>query len=223
LKDGETSLLHLKKGDEVIFRLDDSFKSEKNYINISSFNLKMSNYEMNVENVSAEKALAILVDSTWAGGKQSKITTPGDYKVTIRAIEDGVFTIEARSSTSIITLDDKNMRFDSLKENENVCYRYNVKDDISSVLIDARSIEGDIKLTIKPENNNNAINLNISSKKETQFDLTSGIRKQKDLASGNWLVCVNSDKDAFFTLHAFLETNSELVKEYKKMLYSILN
>jgi hypothetical protein len=221
LKDGETVLLHLKKGDEVIFRLDDSFKSEKNYINISSFNLKMSNYEMNVENISAEKALAILVDSTWAGGKQAKITPPGDYKITLRAIEDGVFTVEARSSTSIIALDDKNMRFDSLKENENVCYRYNVKDDVSSVLIHARSIEGDIKLIIKPENNNNSINLSIKSEKETQFDLTSAIRKEKGLASGNWLVCVNSNNDAYFTLHAFLESNSELVKEYKKMLYSI--
>jgi hypothetical protein len=223
LKDGESSLLHLKKGDEVIFKLDETFKVETNYINISSFNLKMSKYEMNVENVNAENALVVNVDSTWAGGKQAKITSPGDYKITLRAIDDGVFTIEARSSTSIITLDDKNMRFDSLKEGENVCYRYNVKDDISSVLIDIRSIKGDISLLIKPENGQNNINLNISSEKESHYELSSAIRNEKGLASGNWLICVNSDKDAYFTLHAFLEANSELVREYKKILYSKIN
>ncbi len=223
MKDGETNLLHLKKGDEVIFKLDDSFKNEKNYINISSFNLKMSKYEMNVENVSAEKALELSVDSTWAGGKQAKITPPGDYKVSLRALEDGVFTIEARSSTSIINLDDKNMRFDSLKEGENVCYRYNIKDDISSVLIDARSIKGDINLTIRPESAESGVDLSILSEKESHYELSSNIRKEKGLTSGNWLVCINSDKDAYFTLHAFLDTNSELVREYKKILYSIIN
>lgn len=180
----------------------------------------MSKYEMNVENISAEKALDVVVDSTWVGGKQAKITTTGDYKVTLRAIEDGVFTVEARSSSAIVNLDDKNMRFDSLGENENVCYRYNVKDNVSSVLIDSRSIKGDIKLTIKPENNDNAINLKINSEKESRYELTPSIRNEKGLPTGNWLVCVNSDKDAYFTLHAYLETNTELVKEYKKMLYS---
>jgi hypothetical protein len=212
----------LKKGDEVIFKLDDSFKSEKNYINISSFNLKMSNYEMNVENVIAEKALALNVDSTWAGGKQAKITPPGDYRVTLRAIEDGVFTIEARSSSSIINLDDKNMRFDSLKEGENVCYRYNVKDDTSNVLIDARSIKGDINVSIKPENGQNDIKLTIASEKDTRYELSTSVRKEKGLTSGNWLLCVNSNKDAYFTLHAFLQANTELVNEYKKTLYSMI-
>ena len=49
LKDGERQIFHLKGGDKLVYKLDKSFRNEKDFININSFNLRMTPYKMEVQ------------------------------------------------------------------------------------------------------------------------------------------------------------------------------
>lgn len=234
LKDGENKLFHLKAGDKLAFKLDEFFKAETESIQISSFNLKMSKYTMNVQIIdsTSNKVIDVPVNTNWIGGQQAIIKPEAknykyEYIVILTAIENGVFNIEARTSNAVIPLDDKTLKFETVKANQQVCYVYNInKANVEGdLMIEAKSIKGDLSLTISPESDkSNTINLTVANEKDIKYTLTSEIRKNKNVQGGNWLICArsNASNHSFFTLQAFLGKNSELVKQYKKLLFDLL-
>jgi hypothetical protein len=227
LKAGESRLLHLKAGDKAVFKVDESLENEKSII-ISSYNLKNSKYQMNVDIVGkagTDTMIKVPIQNNWIGGQMASIVNNEnakfEYKVTLNAVEDSVISIEARSSSSIIPINDKSMRFDSIKPDEGICYRYNIDKADLNLIIQAKSIEGDLVINAFPESvKDKNVTFKVATKKDNQFTLSSEIRQAKQSPTGNWLICVKSEQTAYFQLNAYLETNTEAVKEYKKLLFS---
>jgi len=134
-----------------------------------------------------------------------------------------VFNVEALTSDTIIQLTDKDLKFQNISKNENVCYKYNIpaKDAKEDVIIDVKPISGELQLFLSPVKLPTAQNytLEFNVKKETKFNLSNILRKQQE--SGDWFLCVTtSDKFSFFAIQVFLATNTLYVEEYKKLLLS---
>lgn len=220
LKDGQSKLFHLKAGDKKVFVLEEFFEAEKNWIQISSFNLKMTNYKMNVDIVHKKDASNVIqanVNANWIGGQQATIKPSSDasnyqYRVVLTALENGIFTLEARSSQAVVALDDKTLKFESVKSKQELCYSYKATE--GDVTISAKSIKGDLNIRVNP--GDKEINVSVKSEKEENYTLT------KELRNNNVKFCVSSgDNQAFYTIQVYMNKNEENVKEYKKLLYSI--
>jgi hypothetical protein len=186
---------------------------------------------MNVDIISKEantEMIKVPVRDSWIGGQIANIVNNDnkkyEYKVTLMAIEDGVFSVEARGTNSVISINDKSIRFDTVRPSESLCYRFNIdaKNQDDGLVVQTKSIKGDLSLNIYPESGNSineAITVQVASEKEQTYTLTPNDRKLKQNQSGNWLICVNSNAEsAYFQLNAFLENNTSAVKEYKKLL-----
>jgi hypothetical protein len=235
LKDGESNLFHLKSGDSKVFKLNQSFLTEKSWIQVSSFNLKMTPYQMNVRiqhKENTQNVIEVPVKTNWIGGQQAMFRprsdqvnqTNYDYFVVVKAVKDGVFNLEARTSKAVIPLEDRSIKFENLKENQRLCFSYDINENNadSDIDINSKSVRGDILLKIFPQNSElSTINIKLDSGMEVSHKLTAEFRKTQNASSGVWIVCAESkEKEAFLTLHVYLDKNTNVVNEYKKLLYS---
>ena len=235
LKDGVSNLFHLKAGDTKVFKLNESFARERNWIQVTSFNLKMTPYQMNLkiqERANSNNFFEVPVKTNWIGGQQALLKPKSDannnskydYFVTIKAEKDGVFNLEARSSNGLIALQDRSIKFEHLKENQKLCFSYNIdaNNSESDVQIHAKSVRGEVVLSVYPQNSEqSSISLSIASGNELNHRLSADFRANKESASGVWLICAEpKEKEAFLTLQVYLYNNSAVVEKYKKLLYS---
>ena len=232
LKDGENKLFHLKAGDTKIFKLEEFFQAEEESIKISSFNLKMSKYKMEVKIIdkSNEKnMIEVPVSQNWIGGLQAMIKPKANnyvskyqYKIILTAIENGVFNIEAKTSKAIVPLSDKTLKFDSVKLNEKLCYSYKINKESAgnNFKIDVKSIKGDVSLEVSPLGvNGNPLQFTILNEKDLKYDLTSAYRQSLKSESGIWKICATTkNENAFYTIQVYQDENGVKVKEYKKLL-----
>jgi hypothetical protein len=231
LKDGESKLFHLKAGDKKIFVLDEFFNAEKEKIQISSFNYKMTNYKMNVEVIHQNNLIDIPVNENWIGGQSAMIQPSASiafnsiqYRVIINAIENGVFNVEARTSNSVIHINDRNINFEWIKQNENLCFSYNIEsfNKNDDLIINMRSIKGDMNLILHPKNDfSEVIKERVLPEKENRFSISKHMRLDNN--AGEWLICVEGKSEKnLFSLQVYINTNEKKVNEYKKLLSSIL-
>jgi hypothetical protein len=235
LKDAESKLFHLKSGDRKVFILDEFFQVEKDSITISAFNLKVSQFKMTVdimERNDPNNVISVPVSRTWIGGQQAIIKPSGqtsvkyDYRVILEANESGVFNIEAKTSDAIIPMSDRNLRFESVKSGEKICFSYKINKASADkdIIIEARSIKGELKLKAFPQGSTEAAaTLNVSNEKDVSYVLSSDLRGKRSATDGTWLVCAespNQDTTSFFTMQIFLNENKAKVDEYKTLLYS---
>lgn len=222
LKDGENKLFHLKAGDKKVFQLDEFFQAEKDWIQISAFNLRMKKFTMQVEILEKQNPKNVIeapVSLNWIGGQQaiikpqSQFTSKYSYRVILSAVEDGVFDIEARTSKSLIKLEDKSLKFDTVKKNQGICYSYKATTNTDKLILEVKSIKGDVKFNITPESTGTKQTLKVEDGNDIKTPLTSD----------NLLICAESVSDnAFFTVQIYQEANSSKVREYKQLLYSLL-
>lgn len=194
----------------------------------------MTSFKMNVrieDKENPQNSIEVPVKTNWIGGQQAmikptsdSINSKYDYFVVIRANNDGVFNIEAKTSKAVIPLKDRFVIFENLKQNQKLCFSYQIdeKNAGSDLEISVKSFRGDITLTVYPvASETNSVNFILESGKELSQKVTVSTRSTYNAPSGIWMICADSgDKEAFFTLNAHLGQNSILVKEYKKLLYS---
>jgi len=240
IKLGETTMFHLKKGDSKVFDLTFSDAAEfKDYVNISSFNMRMSKYSMNVqiENQSDQKAdpVEANVVSNWIGGQQALIYPKNlkvggsnseaaniqnySFKIVIVAHESGVFNLEATSGNTIITLGSSNIRFDSTSKEAPICYSFETSGD-NNIVAQVKSINGDLTVLALenklPEFDDYSKKFTVENEREEKVKLLSRENVKK------WFLCVESEKSAYYSIHIFNEGHEDKVQLYKNLLYSLL-
>lgn len=238
LKLGAMNLFHLKAGDSKVFDLTITDATEfKDYINISSLNLKQTKYEMKVEIINNEdkksSPITAKVNSSWIGGQQSLIypknfLLSGDqnnnlmkysFKIIISAHENGVFNLEATSGNTIVALTESNlnMRFDSATNNAPTCYFYNAKKN-DKVYINVKSIHGEVVIRTqenkKPEFDDFSDKFSVTDSKEEKIALKTSSTIEK------LYLCVESQTTSYYTINIFSESNESSVNNYKKLLMS---
>ena len=179
-----------------------------------------------------QNSIEVPVKTNWIGGQQAifKPTSDSinnmkyDYFVLIKANNDGVFNIEAKTSKAVIPLQDRSIKFENLKQNQKLCFSYEIdeKNAGSDLDITAKSFRGDINLTVNPKaSETNLLNFKVENGNESSQKITAAIRGSNNASSGIWIICAESgDQEAFFTLNAHLDQNSNLVNEYKVLLHS---
>lgn len=183
------------------------------------------------ERANSSNFFEVPVKTNWIGGQQALLKPKSDahdnsnfdYFVTIKAEKDGVFNLEARSSNGLIALQDRSIKFENIKENQKLCFSYNIdqNNSESDVQIHASSVRGEVVLNVFPQNSEqSSTSLTISSGTELNHRLSADFRANKDSASGVWLICAEAkEKEAFLTLQVYLDKNSKVVEKYKKLLY----
>jgi hypothetical protein len=248
LKDGERQIFHLKGGDKLVYKLDKSFRNEKDFININSFNLRMTPYKMEVQMINKNNQSDIINFKTfenWVGGQQAIIKASAEillqnyiYRIIFTALKDSVFEVEAKSSNSFSILNDKSLKFDTVNSEIGNCYVYNIPNESSkeNLVFEMRSIKGSFDYYIFPDNNNlNNIKYynneklngfitlkgNISEKNSNQVILDMKIRNKQ--TAGDWKICIKSDdqksENSMYTIQGYLASNHHHIKEYQKLLY----
>lgn len=236
LKLGETNMFHLKAGDSKIFDLNISNTSDyKEYINISSFNLRQTQYEMKVQIVnnqdSTSTPITANVNSSWIGGQQSIIYPKNfllsgekennlmnySFKIIFTAHENGVFSLEASSGNTTIALTDSNIRFDSTSENAPSCYSYSASKN-ENININVKSIHGEVVIRTqenkKPAFDDYTNKFSVSEAREEKITI-----KTSDSINTLYL-CVESERSAYYTINVYTDGKQESVKSYKKLLMS---
>lgn len=229
---GENQLFHLKEGDSKIFTIKNS-ENIVNFIDITTLNLRMTKFTMQVEIVDKsdpQKIVIAPVSSNWIGG-QSTIIKPKnindksyEYRITIIALENGIFNVEAKSQNTIIKLNDLNLKFETVNSENPVCYSYNIdpnslKEDL---IINIKSVKGDLNVSLDPNNRNgvsNTFTFKVDSNTEKRYVLTNQVRNNNS-KSDRWFICVKGENNSYYTLQVFTRNKSEIVKDYKKLLFS---
>jgi hypothetical protein len=179
-----------------------------------------------------QNSIEVPVKTNWIGGQQAMFkptsdsinNTKYDFFVVIKANNDGVFNIEAKTSKAVIPLQDRSIKFEYLKRNKKLCFSYEIdeKNAGSDLDITAKSFRGDINLTVYPKaSETNSLNFKLENGNESSQKVTATTRSTYNASSGIWMICAESgDQEAFFTLNAHLDQNTNLVEEYKILLYS---
>lgn len=233
---GQNTLFHLKAGDSKVFTLTVSNPLNfKDYISISSFNLKQTNYEMKVEIVNTQQPNNLQtanVNVNWIGGQQAMIypknfIMTGDqsnnlmnysFKIIITAHDNGVFNLEAVSGNTIIALDHF-IRFDSASEETPICYSYSASDK-ERLILDVKSINGNLTIRTQDEK------LPAFDDFTNKFTIDNGRDEKISLLNSNnakkIFICVESAKVAYYTIHIYNEKMEEQAKTYKNLLLSKL-
>lgn len=233
---GENTLFHLKAGDSKVFDLTVTNPLNfKDYINISSFNLKQTKYDMKVDIINSQQPntqLTANVNANWIGGQQAMIypknfIMTGDksnnlmnysFKITISAQENGVFNLEATSGNTIITLD-HSIRFDSTSEEAPICYSYTATEK-EKLVIDVKSIHGNLIIRTQDEK------LPAFDDYTNKFTVDNGREEKISLLNVNnakkIFLCVETQKSAYFTIHIYNKDREEHAKTYKNLLFSKL-
>jgi hypothetical protein len=237
LKLGETTMFHLKKGDSKIFDLTLTNSNDfKEYINIVSFNLRMTKYSMKVQIVDNDKSKdskEANVLSNWIGGQQSLIypknfiTTGSDsnnllnysFKIVIYAHEAGVFNIEATSGNTVVALGNSNLRFDTVTSETPICYYYDTTGNKDKkIIVDLKSINGDITVYTNqdkiPTFDDYTRKFTVNDEKEEKLTLDTKDNMRK------WFLCVETKDTAYFNIHIYNESTEKRVQTYKNLLYS---
>ena len=144
------------------------------------------------------------------------------YRIMIEAEESGVFNLEGLTSNSIIKLDDKALKFQTIEEGQKLCYQYDIKkeNENEDIIVDSRLIKGEIKLTLSYQNSK-IKPLEINSGKK--FVLTKQDRQKLGSKSGLLDICAKTNDQAFFTIQMYLKSNIQDIKEYKELLLSKKN
>lgn len=236
LKLGQNILFHLKKGDKLVFDLTLSAPNDfKDYINISTFNLRMSKYSMKVNIINNKDSKSNVVEapvtSNWIGGQQSLIKPKNfvldsgnnnnnllnySFKIVVHAEESGVFNIEASSGNTIITLADSNLRFDNTSKDIPMCYYYDNNVNNKTV-VDIRSINGDILVYTQadkiPEFDDYYRKFTVNSERDEKLVLDS---KEN---VGKWYLCIKSNTNSYYSIHIYNQALGDKVQIYKKLLY----
>jgi hypothetical protein len=249
LKDGENQVFHLRKGDKVIFKLDDSFNLEKKQIKINSFNMRMTPYNMEVEMIEKSEGENILkaeVHENWFGGQQAILKPSAgnpfenfNVRIIFTAVEDGVFNVEAKSSNSLSRLNDKSLKFETVAKDFSNCYAYNIPQEKQEdeLVFEIKSIKGDLEFYVFPDNknlndfndfNNEKLNKFITSKgylenqSNKKIVLDAKLRNKQNF--GEWKICIRSESqdETMYTIQGYLASNHHHIKEYQKLLYNIL-
>jgi hypothetical protein len=231
---GDSKLIHLKQGDSKVFIVKD-IPTDSKWLQISAFNLRMTDFDMTIEKIEFGKdqnlssdSSEIQVNKDWIGGKAATInnlnlssSSQFFYRVLLRSSSDSVFNVEARTDSSLIKLNDRSLKFEGLKENSRVCYVYNVNNEISDINIDARTLKGEVEFVLFPKIQNKQQEISFKVNKEIVYHLTASDRKTRNSPKGEWVFCAQAlTGDAFFTLSVYDIKNENLVKEHKKLLYS---
>ncbi len=189
-----------------------------------------------VEKENTQKVISVPVTTNWIGGQQTTIKpntneakTNFFYRVILSANENGVFDIEARTSKSVIKLHEKSLKFETIKKDTNVCFSYNIRHHVEdSIIIDVKSVKGDLNLKVTPNNSNSTdgLTINVKSEEEIKYEVTKDYRVSKNAQKGLWLICAetpeSSEESTFFTIHIYTTKNSKKVKEYKQLLYKLI-
>ncbi len=230
LQDGENRLFHLRAGDKKVFNLDEFFQAEKDWIQITSLNLKMSKYDMRVEITDksakndSDSTIQVPVKLNWIGGLQAVIRPNSSssiansryiYRVILTAEESGVFNLEARTSKAIIQLEDKSVKFESVKKGQKTCFFYknNSVNKTDDILVKTKSIRENVMFTVIEGKTKSASEFLLQDKKDLKMKLKNG----------DYVICATTDKQvAFFSMQVFLESSEKRVKEYNGLLYSKL-
>lgn len=234
LKEGESQIFHLKENDKIIFKLDNSFNAIKDLITIKSFNMRMTPYKMFVEIIDKnqpDKIINAPINKNWIGGQQANIKPDSQldfqnhfYRIIFIAEKDGIINVEAKAANSIVKLDDKILKFDSLRDDNKNCYSFNINKENADqdLIFEVKSIKGKMNYQIMGNDNIPKLNGEVSEKLKEKIILNSSLRNNKN--DGVWKICLfNADKNeksALYTMQAYLASNLEHVKEYKKLLLS---
>lgn len=174
---------------------------------------------MNVQIINQQKEIvSVPVKANWIGGQQAIIVPPNthdkyEYYILIEAQEHGVFNVEARTSGAVIKLKENNLRFDSIKEGQQLCYEFNLKNK-NDLVVEAKLIKGEVDF--------------VFTSPEGKVEKANKIQNDKDLketiasaTKGLWQICAKTNSQvAFYSLHVY--SNVVNAKEYKNILYSLL-
>ncbi len=236
LKDGESQLFHLKSGNQIVLRLEDNFYEKNPEITIKSYNMKMTPYKMFLEIIDKnqpDKILNAPINKNWIGGQQANIKPNTDFnlknynfRIIFVAEADGILNVEARTNNSNIKLNDKILKFESIKENHRNCYSYNIINENKGeeLIYEIKSIKGKLNYIIFAENVNSipALKGEVLENTKERIILNSSMRRNE--IEGNWKICVSCDNKGsnnmgLYTLQAYMGNNHEHVKEYQRMLY----
>lgn len=200
--------------------------------------MRMTAYNMLVEIIDRNKSDKIItapVHKNWIGGQQAIIKPNSElnfknflYRIIFSAEQDGIFNIEARSSSSSIKLIEKNLKFDSVKDNSKNCYIYNIPTARKNeeLVYEIKSIKGAVNYFVYNGNSNEEINSKMVNEgqngegNEKRIVIDQETRNtQKD---GNWKICMMSvdGRSSLYTIQGYMSSNMESVKEFQKLLYS---
>jgi len=232
-------MFHLKKGDSKIFDLTLSNSNDfKEYLNIVSFNLRMTKYSMKVQIVDNDKSndsQEANVVSNWIGGQQSLIYPKNfilsgnqsnnllnySFKIVIYAHEAGVFNIEATSGNTVIALGNSNLRFDTVTSETPICYYYDVSNNKDKkIIVDLKSINGDISVYTNqdkiPSFDDYTRKFTVGDEKDEKLILDTKDDMKK------WFFCVETKDTAYYNIHIYNEATEKRVQTYKNLLYRLL-
>ena len=226
---GDSKIFHLKASDSKVFELKISSASDfKDYINISSFNLRMAKSSMKIQILSSESKSPIDVNTTsnWIGGQQGIIYpknftflngTTYTFRIEITAQENGVFNLEATSGNTVIQLTSSSLRFDFITKETPLCYSFLVENKKSETTVHVKSVNGNLSVFIKedglPEFDDFSQKFNVESEKEAKVVVVSSSAKK-------WFLCMHTEEHAYFTVHIFSNEKKGDVEGYKNLLFS---
>jgi len=239
LHEGDTKLFHLKQGDKKVFMFKPDENKIVDFVNIISFNLKMTTYNMNVDIVKNQQNLGEMkgvVTPDWIGGQQFKMTKndlgfdkENLYRITILAKENGIFNIEARTSNTVVKLSENIIKFDSLKQNQRTCYKYVIGKDLSKddLIIKLNVIKGKTDFMLSPNNIPNLdkdfpINFRVTNNQKN-YELPAEYRENLKGGSGIWFVCaVNKNSPSLYTIQVYMKQFEESNKIFEKNLITLI-
>jgi hypothetical protein len=177
-----------------------------------------------------------LVSHDWVGGQQFLISNKdpifsafNKYKVIIMAQDNGVFTIEARTSNTIVPLADNMIKFENLKPNHKTCYQYDIPEEYKedNLMIKTNVIKGNTRFLLSPRiipkrNQEFPVQMMIGEKSNS-YELPLSTRQKLQAESGVWFICVESKKmTSFYTLQVYLNQFTENNSKFQKNLVSLL-
>ena len=98
-----------------------------------------------------------MISHDWVGGQQFLINNSdtyfsplNKYKISFVATDNGVFTIEGRTSKTIVPLSDNMIKFDTLKPVQKTCYKYQIPDEFKNdkLILKMNIVKGDARFLI---------------------------------------------------------------------------
>jgi len=200
------------------------------FVSVKSLNLQMTDYQMIIEIINNNSNEG-KVSRDWIGGQQFLIKSKdalfsptNEYKVTIVAKDKGMFTIEPRTSKTLILLSENMIKFESLKEAQRNCYTYDISEQYKNddLIVNMNLVKGSAALLLSPDNGSTfPIGLNIPVQ-SSHFDLQQSTRRKFNSESGTWLICVQSKSNSLYTLQVFLKQLADNKENYHNNLVSLL-
>lgn len=198
----------------------------------------MTPYKMQVEIIEKNQPDNIIsapINANWIGGQQAIIKPEAElrsehylYRVIFIAEKDGIFSVEAKTENFASKLNDKILKFDSVKADKQNCYVYNIAKEKAQedLVFELKAIKGNISYSVYSDKDAKAVMQGeVAGKDKAKVALSAEQRGSQ--VDGNWKVCVvkkdNEGKSALFGLQAYLAGNHEHVKEYQKLLFSNFN